>query len=155
MVNIGVAAEDKPIVAVDVTVPKNFHLVEPVGYLGWIGTVNGNVAHFEGAVMKPYTCAFFSLDGEAAKKGLLVATIRTHAADGTTTRYASTQPFNPFAAQLIYAGIPIPDPTVTPGDGGGLPGGFGLALAGSIGLGVLVVGSAVLINRRRGGADRA
>jgi len=154
VVNIGVAAEDKAVVRVDVTVPRNFQLEEPIGYLGWIGTVNGNVAQFEGAVMQPYTCAFFALRGEATTKGRLVATIRTHAADGTTVRYASTKPFDPFAAQLIYAGIPIPEQGVTPGSGSGSSG-FGLALAGSIILGALVVGAAVLVNRRRGAPDRA
>ena len=149
VVNIGVAAEAKPITAIDVTVPAGFHLEDPIGYLGWIGTAAGNVVHFQGAVMQPYTCTFFSLDGEATKKGRLVLPILTHAADGTSLRYASTQPFNPYAAQVIYAGIAIPEQTVTPGGKGGLPQGFFPALGVAVVAGGLVVGVAVLANSRR------
>ena len=97
IINIGVAAEDKPVIGVDVTVPKYFDLVEPVGFLGWEGTVDGDVVHFQGAVIQPYTCAYFGFDGEATKKGRLVAPIVTHTEDGTATDYKSTQPFNPYA----------------------------------------------------------
>ena len=149
VVNIGVAAEEKPITGVDVTVPSGFHLEDPIGYLGWIGTATGNVVHFQGAVMQPYTCTFFSLDGTATKKGRLVLPILTHAEDGTSRHYASTQPFNPYAAQVIYAGIPIPTQTVTPGGNGGLPSGFFPALGIAVLAGALVVGAAVMVNRRR------
>ncbi len=125
--------------------------MEPIGFLGWQGVRTGNIVHFEGAVMRPYTCAYFSLDGEATTKGRLVAPIVTTAEDGTKVRYRSTKPFHPFAAQLIYAGIPIPNQGVTPGAGG--DGGFPVAgaLAIAVVVGALAVGGAVLVNRRRTG----
>lgn len=149
-VNIGVAAEDKPITSIDITIPAGFDLIDPVGYLGWVGSASADKrsVHFQNSTMQPYTCTFFSLDGTATSRGRLVLPILTHAQDGTTLLYKSTQPFNPYAAQLIYAGVRIPNPTVTPG--GKSSSSIAVAIVIAIALGALAVGAMVLANRRRG-----
>jgi hypothetical protein len=150
MVNIGVAAEAKPVHAIDIEIPDGFTLEEPVGYLGYVGTVRGKFAHFEGGVIQPYTCQYFGFVGAATKRGRLVAEIITTADDGTRQRYTDLRPISQFPAMLIFAGVTSADyepkaPATKGGDGG-----FFVALAVAITAGILVVGAAVLINRRRG-----
>ena len=149
MVNIGVAAEAKPVHAIDIEIPDGFSLKEPVGYLGYTGSIRGKFAHFEGGVIQPYTCQYFGFVGKATKRGRLVAEIITTADDGTRQRYTDLRPISQFPAMLIFAGVNSSDYEVKPkakeGDGG-----FFVALAIAIGAGVLVVGGAMLVNSRRG-----
>jgi hypothetical protein len=149
MVNIGVAAEAKPVHAIDIEIPDGFSLKEPVGYLGYTGSVRGKFAHFEGGVIQPYTCQYFGFVGEATKRGRLVAEIITTADDGTRQRYTDLRLISQFPAMQIFAGVNSADyqpktPKPASGDGG-----FFVALAVALTAGVLVVGTAVIINRRR------
>ena len=148
MVNIGVAAEAKPVAAVDIDIPSGFELTEPVGYQGYVGTVQGDVAHFEGGTIAPYACHYFGFQGKATKRGRLVADIVTTADDGTKTTYNDLRPISQFPAMLIFAGVQESDYTTpTPNPGGGVS--IWVALAVAVGAGVVVVGAAVMINRRR------
>ncbi len=146
--NIEVASEDKPITSVDISIPRGFDLKDQVGYLGWVGTHIGEKVHFEGQTLKPYSCGYFTIVGTAVKKGALFADIAVHADDGTTTKYVDRNPYSPYPAYAIFAGVPIPDAGVTPGEpSSGFPLVMWLAIA--IGAGAVAVGVAVLANRRR------
>jgi hypothetical protein len=149
MINIGVAAEDKPVHAVDIEIPDGFELKEPVGYQGYTATVEGDVVHFTGGTIEPYSCHYFGLSGTALKRGRLVAEITTTAEDGTTQRYTDLRPISQFPAMLIFAGVKASDyAPKTPKAGGGVSPLVAVGVA--VGAGVLAVGTAVLVNRRRG-----
>ncbi|MEY2472812.1 MAG: hypothetical protein QOK28_2141 [Actinomycetota bacterium] len=148
MINIGVAAEAKPVQAVDIEIPDGFTLKDPVGYLGYTGTIQGKWAHFEGAEIEPYTCHYFGFGGQATKKGRLVSEIITTASDGTRQRYTDLRPISQFPAMLIFAGVKAADYTTsTPAKSGDVS--IWVALAVAVAAGALVVGAAVMINRRR------
>lgn len=148
MINIGVAAETKPVTAVDIEIPAGFHLKEPVGYQGYTATITGNKVHFEGGSIAPYTCHYFGFGGQATKKGRLVADIITTADDGTTQRYTDLRPISQFPAMLIFAGVKAADyAPKTPSSSGGAS--IWVALAVAVAAGVVVVGGAVMVNRRR------
>lgn len=131
-INFGVAAEDKPVTAVDVTVPDGFDLREPVAFNGWQATRDGSVVHFTGGTIKAYTCEFFTFSGAAQRQGALRADITVIHDDATTRVYADPNPYSPFPTMGIYAGVPLPSQGVTPlvGDSGG--GSGPLLLAGSV-----------------------
>jgi hypothetical protein len=117
-INFGVASEQQPVSAVDVTVPNGFDLVEPVGFNGWQARRDGSVVHFTGPALQPYSCVFFTFDGTARRKGALFAEITVHNGDGTTRAYADHNPYSPFPALGIYADTPLPKQGVTPGESG-------------------------------------
>ncbi len=147
VVNIGVAAEQKPVRGVDISIPEGFDLEEPFGYLGYVGTVDGDWVHFEGAEIAPFTCTFFSFQGQATRRGRLVARIVTTAVDGAKTQYNDLKPASLYPAQLIYAGVPVPT-GAQPESKSGFPS-IWLGLAGALTAGGIAVGAAVLVNRRR------
>jgi len=147
-INIGVAAEEKPVTAVDIAIPPGFELKDQIGYLGWVGTRVGDSTHFEGAEIKPYSCAYFTFKGVAPQKGKYLASITVHAADGSTTKYIDANPYSLFPALGIYAGVPIPSQGVSPGGGSG--DGFPwMWLAIAVVAGGVAVAFAVVWNRRR------
>jgi hypothetical protein len=148
MLNIGVAAEAKPVRAVDIEIPDGFILKDPVGYLGYTGTIQGKWVHFEGAEIEPYTCHYFGFGGQATKRGRLVSQIITTADDGTRQRYADLRPISQFPAMLIFAGVKAADYTTpAPAKSGGVS--IWVALGVAVAAGLVVVGAAVMINRRR------
>jgi hypothetical protein len=151
MVNVGVAAEAKPVQGVDIEIPAGFALKEPVGYQGYTATVTGNSVHFAGGQIAPYTCHYFGLEGTATKRGRLVAPITTTAVDGSRQRYTDLRPVSQFPAMLIFAGVTAadyaPKEPAAPGASGGVS--IWVALAVAVAAGSLVVGGAVLMNRRR------
>jgi hypothetical protein len=150
LINVGVAAEDKPVREVDVDIPEGFVASEAIGFLGYTGTIVGNVAHFEGAEFQPYTCGYFSLAGHATRRGRLIATITTHAADGTVTRYRDPHTISRFPAQVIYVGMTEADYQRRVG---GSPAASKsspvTAVAIGVGAGAVAVAVAYLWNRRR------
>lgn len=131
-INFGVAAEDKPVTAVDVTVPEGFALREPVAFNGWQAVLEGSVVHFTGGTIKAYTCEFFTFSGAAQRMGALRADITVVHDDGTTQVYADPNPYSLFPAMGIYAGVPIPAQGVTPLGGDGESGSGPLLLAVSV-----------------------
>lgn len=146
--NVEIPSEAKPVIAVDIAIPKGFDLKDQIGYLGWVGTRVGDNAHFEGQTIKPYSCGYFTLVGTATKQGALFADITAHADDGTTTKYVDRNPYSPYPAFGIFAGVSVPEAGVTPGEpGGGTPIWVWLLIA--VGAGTVAVGVAVLANRRR------
>ena len=148
MVNIGVAAEEKTVGAVDIQIPDGWDLKEPVGYLGYTATIQGKWVHFEGASIAPYTCHYFGFEGTATRKGRLVAKIITTADDGTKTTYSDLRPISQYPAMLILAGISAADlPSTQPKASGGVS--IWVALGVAVVTGLVVVGGAVAVNRRR------
>jgi hypothetical protein len=148
MVNIGVAAEAKPVRAVDIAIPDGFELKEPVGYQGYTATIDGQSVHFEGGSIAPYSCHYFGFQGTAVKRGRLVAQITTTAEDGTRQRYTDLRPISQYPAMLIFAGVKAADyEPKAPAKRGGVS--IWVALAVAIAAGAVVVGGAVLLNRRR------
>jgi hypothetical protein len=141
MVNIGVAAEEKPVRDVDIEIPDGFELKEPVGFMGYEPTRKGKWVHYTGAEIQPFGCHYFAFSGQAARKGALVARIITTAADGTKTHYDSVKPAALYPAMIIYAGV-------TPGEVNESKSGGGLWIGVGVG-GVLVVALIVVLVRRR------
>lgn len=148
-VNIGVAAEDKAITRVEMTVPDGFDLQDSFGFLGWTGERNGDVVAFTGGEIPPYQCGFFALKGSAPKKGDYVVEIIAVAGDGARRVYANRNPYSAFPAMNIYAGMPIPPASEFAG--GADDGGDGVpwkVVAGALGAGVLAVGIAWRVRNR-------
>lgn len=142
-VNIGVAAEEKPVRAVDIEIPDGFDLDEPFGFMGYEPTRRGKWVHFEGAEIQRGACHYFAFQGEATKKGRLVARIITTAPDGTKTRYEDLRPGALFPAMLIFAGVDMADYS---DDDGGVPTWVGVVI--SLALGVVAVAVAMWVRRR-------
>jgi hypothetical protein len=102
ILNVAVAAEDKPVRAVDISIPAGFALQDAEGFLGFQATRSGRQVHFEGGQIAIYDCESFSLEGEPTRTGKLVAPIVTTADDGTKTRYDDLKTGSQFPAQVIY-----------------------------------------------------
>jgi hypothetical protein len=102
VLNIAVAAEDKPIRAVDIALPAGFALKDAAGFLGFTATRHGQDVHFEGGEIGIYDCQSFSLSGRPTRTGKLVAHIVTTADDGTKTYYDDLRSGSQFPAQVIY-----------------------------------------------------
>jgi uncharacterized protein YcnI len=146
---IGAAAEARPVVQVDVAVPKGFELQSVVPTPGWSSATSPGQITFKGGPIQVFTCAFFTVTGLVPKKGILAFDITTHAQDGTVTRYVSRDPTNLYAAQLVLAGV---DPaTLIPSDKP--PGSKGHAVLVAVGIAILLAGAAVagviVVRRRR------
>lgn len=146
-VNIGVAAEARPVRDVEVEIPAGFTFKESFGYLGYIGTRQGKWVHFTGAEIAPYTCHYFAIAGRAEHKGRFVARIITTADDGTRRRYEDLNPNTQFPAMLIFAGIPVQTDFSPKSSGGGVPTWLAGVVAVAAGAGAVAV--AVLVNQRR------
>lgn len=146
---IGAAAEARPVVQVDVAVPKDFELQSVVPTPGWSSVTSAGQLTFKGGPIQVFTCAFFTVTGLVPKKGILAFDITTHAQDGTITHYTSRDPTNLYAAQLVLAGV---DPaTLIPSDKP--PGGKGHTVLVVVGVVILLAGAAVagaiVVRRRR------
>jgi hypothetical protein len=148
-VNIGVAAEDKPVTRVEITVPEGFDLDEPFGFLGWVGERRGDVVYFEGGRIEPYQCGFFTFKGRAPKKGTYVAEITAIAEDGSRRVYTNRNPYSAFPAMNLYAGVEQPTPEDFGEDGGG-GGGLWRTLAVGAAIGALVAGAVFRLRRSTG-----
>lgn len=114
-INFGVAAEEKAVIAVDVTVPAGFGLTEPIGFNGWQAARDGSVVHFTGGTIKPFTCEFFTFAGTATIKGALYLDITVVNDDGSRTVYDVHDPYSPTPAMGVFSGVEIPTQGVTPG----------------------------------------
>lgn len=146
-INIGVAAENKPVRDVEVEIPNGFTFKESFGYLGYVGTKQGKWVHFTGAEIQPYTCHYFAIAGRAEHKGRFVSRIITTADDGTRQRYEDLNPNTQFPAMLIFAGIPVQTDFSPKTSSGGVP--VWLAGVVAVAAGAAAVGIAVFVQRRR------
>ena len=147
-VNIGIAAEAVAATGVDVTIPEGFVFERAVEYAPWTATHSDGTVRFRGGSIPPYTCAFFSVIGTAPRKGEYPFHLGILGEDGSKARYTREEPFGEFAAQMVYAGVPIPDPAAATDDGG-LPNGFGWAVLGAVVAGGVAVAIAARISARR------
>lgn len=118
---IGVAAEDKPIVGVDVAIPDGFELTGPLEVPSWQAAKEGDTVHFTAGRVEPFGCGYVTLRGRAGRKGRLVFPLTVTAEDGTTRRYADTDAALPTSAGLLYAGVDPPDASGEDGGNGGPP----------------------------------
>lgn len=113
--NVGVAAEARTVVAVDITVPSSFHVDRVVPYSGWTSAKTGNGYHFSGGTIPVFQCGYFTFQGTATKKAVLAFDITTQSDDGSKIDYRDRDPASLFPAQLVLAGVE-PDVIMKSGD---------------------------------------
>jgi predicted small lipoprotein YifL len=145
-VNIGVAAEAKPVVKVDINVPSGFDVDEVRNTEGWTYETVGRPvtkATFSGGPIPPFECRFFSVFGVPTRKAKLLITLTTHADDGTLTQYRAPDPFDLYPAVIVYAGV-------DPGDGTPAKDTSSAPLVvGGVAAGALAAGGFLFMRRRR------
>jgi hypothetical protein len=138
---IGAAAEANSIVAVDVTVPATFRVDAILPTVKWTSERTPTGITFRGGPITPFACAFFTVRGEALRKGVIALELTTHAEDGTVQQYRSRDPGDLYAAQLVLAGVELPDPSTGGGGGSGSssPGTLLLVAGGAGGVALWVI----------------
>lgn len=105
-ITIGVAAEAKSVVEVAVRVPDGFRLEEVPATEGWQSSERDDSVRFTSSgAIPPFGCGYFSLTGTAEGPGTLAFPLTVTDDTGGTRDYTSTEPGDPYAAQLVYAGI--------------------------------------------------
>lgn len=150
---MGVGAEEKPVVAVEVAVPQGFVVEEIDPPTGWTGESAGRTVRFEGGEIAPLACQSFTLRGTAAERGPLAFDLLLTHPDGSQSRYDKrAAAFD--GAQLVVAGMTLDELR----DAGGAAAFFereddGLPV-GAIGVGIALVAAAALlvVGRRRASA---
>ncbi|HEY3240382.1 MAG TPA: hypothetical protein VGL92_12500 [Acidimicrobiia bacterium] len=104
-VTVGVAAEQSPVVGIDIIVPSGFRLDHAEDQIPWRAEQAGTLVRYRGGVLPPYACAFFILDGEAERQATLVFPLRVHGQDGSVVEFTSQNAGDLHPAQLVYAGF--------------------------------------------------
>ena len=139
---VGVPAEEKPVVAVDVAIPSGFRLEDAPDIGPWRVERDGSTLRYRGGELAPYACASFNLEGAAERQARLAFSVTSRSPDGSEVRFDGTEPYDPHAAQLVYAGFSPPPP---PDEGAsGWLSGTTVGLAATAAL----VGGAYLVSRR-------
>lgn len=118
-VNIGVAAEEAPVVSVEVEVPEGFQLDRVLDAAGWTSTREVSVVRFTGGKIPPFGCAYFGVAGTAARKSTLAFPLTVGMEGGGERRLASNKIGAADSAQLVYAGLDPPSPVDTEDEAGG------------------------------------
>lgn len=109
-VNVGVAAEAKPVDKVDIDIPSTFKVSGLQAPPGWTPGGDQHTARFTGGHLEPFACGYFVVRGTATKRATLTFPFVTHSPDGTTQKYrGGRDDFYP--AQVVYAGT---QPSGTP-----------------------------------------
>ena len=142
---IGIAAEAKPLVAVDVDVPDGFTLTGSLDVPSWTATRDGDTIHYTGGRIEPFGCGYVTLRGRAERKGRLVFPFTVTAADGSTTRHTDVDQALPTAAGVLYAGVELPG---APEDGDDGNGGTIVAIAVAAAAALAIAGVTVARRRR-------
>ena len=143
-VTVGVAAEERPVTAVDIVAPAGFRLDAAAPAKGWTSSRDGLRLHYQGGPIYPYNCGFFTLTGLIAKKGVYAFEVTTHADDGSVRQYTARDPIGPNAAQLVLAGVDSLDDA--DGEGGGTN---WLTVAGGVlAVAALTAGAITVVQRR-------
>jgi hypothetical protein len=160
-VNLGVPAEEKPVVGVDVSLPRGFRLddVEPAE--GWTAERAGSHVRLRGGTVGSLGCEYFVLRGVATREGKLAFSLVARHEDGSATRYEGDKINDPLGAQLVFAGV-VPSDADYVSDGGegtgtNLPRLLSGALAGlavGAGGGLVLRWVAARVQRRRTGQVR-
>jgi hypothetical protein len=147
-VSFGVPAEDFAVTEVDVTIPGEFELNGLDGPPEWKSTQQGRQLHLLGGPITPFTCAFFTLRGVVEKSGKLTFPFVIRGEGGRSSEYKGTKIDDPFAGQLVFAGVSAKDSDylATGGEGGG---GSALQPAFIAAAGGLTVGGALALLARR------
>jgi hypothetical protein len=148
-VTVGVAAEQSPLVEVDITVPDGFVVERAEDEFDWQGTLTGSVVRYRGGTLAPYACTYFNLIGRAERQATLVFPMAVRGEDGSVIEFTSDKADNLHPAQLVYAGF-SPQPSSSGGRGDRFSG----ALAGVL-VAVLIGVGALTLSRRREAARRA
>jgi len=136
----------KPITEVDVTDAPGFDLIAGEPPPGWKVVRTGDTLVFSGGVITiADEFAVFAIRGTATTKGELLFPITTRDPDGSSMTYDG-QPGTKNQGAIVYAGV-VPK----------LPGahGFPTQVAGGVVAGIGVVGTALILLRRRRSAARA
>jgi len=150
-VTVGVAAEQSPLVEVDITVPEGFVLERAEDEFDWHGTLTGSVVRYRGGTLAPYACTYFNLIGRVERQATLVFPMTIRGEDGSVIEFTSDKADDMHPAQLVYAGF---SPPPSSGGSGGSGNRFSGALAGVL-VAVLIGVGAFTLSRRRGAARRA
>lgn len=141
-VTIGVDSDGAaPVTEVDVVVPDELTVERALDTPPWTSTRTGDTITYTGGEIAIGTCTFFSLNVIAPRKGVVAVPVITRAADGAVREFRGRDISKPFPAQLVYAGIPIPQIDVSSEDSqdsGPLVLGVGLVVVGLGGLGFML-----------------
>jgi hypothetical protein len=131
----------KPISEIDISTAPGFRFAGAIAPAGWQASQTEALVRFTGGVIPAYSPGLvFTLRGSAAGKGELIFPVATHSPDGSVMEYTGG-PGSKDAGVVVYAGE-------TPTLPGSKP--FPLkAVAGGVVAGVGVVGTGVLVIRRR------
>jgi len=149
-VTVGVAAEQSPLVEVDITVPEGFVFERAEDEFDWRGTLTGSVVQYRGGTLAPYACTYFNLIGRVERQATLVFPMAVRGEDGSVIEFTSDKADDLHPAQLVYAGF---SPPSNSGNSGGSGDRFSGALAGVL-VAVLIGVGAFTLSRRRGTARR-
>jgi hypothetical protein len=144
-VTVGVPAEEREVVRVDVGLPEQFRLDDVVASQYWTGRRAGESVRFEGGPLAPYSCVYFSLNGTATDRGKLVFPLTVHLKDGGTERLTGEKINDPRGAQLVFAGTQPRQSDYFGVDGGGTD--LGVIGAVLVTIGVVGIAAAVLLRR--------
>jgi hypothetical protein len=147
-VAFGVPAEDFAVTEVDVTIPREFALTGLDGPPEWKSTQQGRQLHLLGGPIAPFTCAFFTLRGSVEKAGKLTFPFVIRGEGGRSSEYKGTKVNDPFAGQLVFAGVSAKESDYL-GAGGEGGGGSTLQPAFIAAAGGLTVGGALALLARR------
>jgi hypothetical protein len=149
-VTIGALAEERAVTQVDVSIPKGFTVIDLAPARGWKGERTDGGIRYSGGTIDAFTCAYFTVNGEVAKKGIYQFDLTTKLDNGEVRRFTQRDPSSPSAAQLVLVGVE-PDLTELAGDKGGggsrnWMAGVAAAVAGAGG----VFGLRAVVRRARG-----
>lgn len=148
-VTVGVAAEQSPLVEVDITVPEGFVFERAEDEFDWKGTLTGSVVQYRGGTLAPYACTYFNLIGRVERQTTLVFPMTIRGEDGSVIEFTGDQADDLHPAQLVYAGFSPPSNSESSGGSR-----FSGALAGVL-VAVLIGVAALSLSRRRGAATPA
>jgi hypothetical protein len=119
-VTVGVAAEQSPVVGIDISMPAGFRFERAEDEFDWRATRTDSLLRYRGGTLPPYACIFFNLVGTAERQATLVFPITVHGEDGSVIEFTGERADGLHPAQLVYAGFsPAPRDEIS---GEGLPG---------------------------------
>lgn len=142
-VTVGVAAEQSPLVGVDISLPAGFRLERAEEEFDWRATRTESLLRYRGGSLAPYACTYFNLIGQAERQAKLVFPMTVHGADGSVVEFTAEDVNDTHPAQLVYAGFSAPS------DGGSRGERLSGATAGMLFAAVVTIGAAALWRRRQ------
>lgn len=109
-VPIGVTVEATAVTGIDIELPASFRLASVQAPPGWMPQAAGTTVQLRGGEVAPFGCGYVTLRGTFTEKGVVPIPLVLHHVDGTTVRLTGRDSRLPDAAQLVYAGVALPEP---------------------------------------------